>query len=92
MLAHLILQDLPRAKTFQGFAIFCIYFVILCGRWNYNKDVAAAQIINSSMDFEKNLLAGEYLRVTNNLHNIVFKNYLCFYIFLRNKINETTNK
>lgn len=66
-LAHLILTDLPRAKRLQGFAFFCIYFVLLCARWDYGKDVAVAQIINSCMDFEKKLVAGEYLRKYNQL-------------------------
>ncbi|OXA48831.1 hypothetical protein Fcan01_16502 [Folsomia candida] len=74
-LAHLILTDLPRAKRLQGFAFFCIYFVLLCARWDYGKDVAVAQIINSCMDFEKKLVAGKR-SLNENLESKLMKLFL----------------
>lgn len=58
MLAHLLVSDLPKAKTLQGFVFCCIYFIGLGARWNYDMDVNIVQIINSSMEFEKKLVEG----------------------------------
>ncbi|OXA48790.1 hypothetical protein Fcan01_16393, partial [Folsomia candida] len=59
MLGHLCFGTLTATKKFQGFVFFCMYTVMLCGRWNYDLNVASIQIINSAMDYEKKLVTGK---------------------------------
>lgn len=66
MLAHLILTDLPKARAFQGLAFFSIYVIMLCGRWNYDVDVAVVQTINSAMEFEAKLIQGNLVNLNDS--------------------------
>lgn len=58
IVGHLSFSALTKAKQFQGFVILCMYIIILCGRWNYDLDVAIVQIINSAITFENKIFQG----------------------------------
>ncbi|OXA48789.1 hypothetical protein Fcan01_16394 [Folsomia candida] len=59
MLIHLCFGPSTVARKLQGFVFFCMYTVVLCGRWNYDVNVAPIQVINSAMEFEKKVVAGK---------------------------------
>lgn len=55
---HFILGKLPMLKMLQGFPFLLSYMLLLSTGWNVGLDIAPIQMINSILNFEKDLLKG----------------------------------
>ncbi|OXA46151.1 hypothetical protein Fcan01_19064 [Folsomia candida] len=83
IVGHLCFSPLPKAKQFQGLVFLVIYIIILCGRWNYDLDVAVVQIINSAIKFETKLFKGTTVPETNTETKLMkLFIHLTFYIII----------
>lgn len=57
------------ARKCQGF-VFCVMFIILIGAcWNYYLDKAQIQMINTCLEYESNILEGEFNFFPRILHH-----------------------